>query len=589
MKSKKNKLIVAGIEDIAVAGDNPRIIDEKSAGFCELAESIAAQGVIVPVHVRTDPAVKKPYELLAGERRLRAAKKAGLESIPAIDHGDIGDDEAFEITFAENFQRRDLTVLEHGKAVSILLKKYSGDFAAVASKLGKSEKWVRTHDRIETELIISFRTAVSAGGNLEYFTPAHLALVARFPAETQKKIFGKLLQSYGRVTVGELDKMVTDMLRILAKAKFDTAACAKCIKRSSAQPGLWSEPVKSGKPDTGDKCLDPACWEKKDIAAAKAEFKEKAKKYPGLVAITKDYYFNRDEGKRLPKIYGKVLTKGDYQICKKADKGSMPAVMAGTRGGKIHYIKPRKEVAAAKPKSTPIKRLRAELEKKRRGETAHRIANRISEMKFADICSTDKGPILDEGVFRVLLMVSVYGCDCTIVDAVGRMGYIESVMKDYTRPAVEKDVVFNEIAAKLWHEVAHDMIYDVDICGDDSSQREARLLALLFGLDIDAEYANICGEPAFAEPAEWTAKAKKKVKSKKAKGKKKSTAGNAENAENAEKKVKSKKRKAEVRTCRVCGCTDTTPCIVDGVPCSWVEDIGEDLCSACEKKMLEES
>jgi len=49
---------------------------------------------------------------------------------------------------------------------------------------------------------------------------------------------------------------------------------------------------------------------------------------------------------------------------------------------------------------------------------------------------------------------------------------------------------------------------------------------------------------------------------------------------------KVKNKKAKVRTCRVCGCTDTTPCIVDGEPCSWVEGINEDLCSACEKKLL---
>ncbi|NIP28975.1 MAG: ParB N-terminal domain-containing protein, partial [Phycisphaerae bacterium] len=61
------------ITDIIPSGDNPRIINEKDSAFVELADSIRAQGVIVPVHVRIHPEQKKRFELLAGERRLRAS------------------------------------------------------------------------------------------------------------------------------------------------------------------------------------------------------------------------------------------------------------------------------------------------------------------------------------------------------------------------------------------------------------------------------------------------------------------------------------------------------------------------------------
>lgn len=575
MKVKTNKLVVAGLDEIAIGGSNPRIIDEKSVGFRELTESIAGQGVIIPVHVRTDPAAKKPFELLAGERRLRAAKKAGLATVPAIDHGDIGDDEAFEITFTENFQRRDLTVLEHGKAVSILMEKYKNDYAAVASKLGHDERWVRRHECIETNLISEFRKAVSPDGKYTYLTAAHLALVARFPAETQARIYNKITGLYGPVSVDRLEKMVTEMLRILSKAKFDTTGCTKCIKRSSAQPGLWSEQGKSGKPAAGDKCLDPACWEKKEIDSAKGAFKGQAKKYPGLVAISKEYWFGRDEGKRLRKICGKVLMKNDYKICKKSDKGAVPAIMAGTAGGKVYYIKPKKELAASpgKQKTTSLKTKRAELDQKRWSAAIVQMIEKIKAMKF--------GEMQGDGIFRMNLLIVLYGCDCVLYRGKDRNDFFKSTLKLY-KSSADMTPAINHVCEKLWPAVTESLEYDVNTNGDEDSKKEARLLALLFGLDIDAIYNEVCGEPEFAEPAEWT---KKKVKSKKEKVKKKSATEVTEGTEKVKSsklKVESEKAESEGRICRVCGCTDEYLINADGSPRLWADT---DLCSACKDKV----
>jgi len=576
MKAKV-KFITVSLDDIRLTGDNPRIVDLKSSEFAGLVESITAQGVVVPVHVRTDPAREKQYELLAGERRYRAAEKSGLREIPAIDHGDISDEAAFEITFAENFQREDLTTLEQGKAVSLLLVRYKDDFAAVAGKLGKSETWVRLRNCIDSNLIVEWKTAVSAGGDMGHFTAAHCGLIARFPAETQKALLHGMRNSYDdHPSVSGLEKRLAQGLRLIKKATFDTAGCEKCVKRSGCQPLLFSD-SSAEKVGTGDKCLDPDCWEKRDIAASKAEFKEKCEKYPGLVGITKDYYFDRDEGKRLRKVCGKVLTKSNYTMCKKTDKGAVPAIMANGKGrGKIYYIKPKKDPTASpgKQKSAPLKTLRAELEKKRWAQTAGLIANKIGGLKFEDICTGDTLKELDEGVYRVLLMVSVYGCESVIGG--NCQDYIEACMKNYASPEIKKKAaVLKEIASKVWTTVVNDLGFTVDTSGDESSRREVRLLAELFGLDIEDEYAKVCSEPEYAEPAEWTEK--------KVKGKKKSATEGTEDTE----KVKSKKGKGKkagkkivVGTCRVCGCTDDKTCIgADGEPCHWVE---KDLCSNCK-------
>jgi len=477
--SKKTKLVQAAIGDIAISGDNPRIVDVKSADFKELCESIAAMGVIEPVHVRSDTSrQKKTYELLAGERRLRAAINAGLGTIPALDHGDIPDSRAFEITFAENFCRQDLTVLEHGRAVAILLKKYNSDYAAVASKLGKSERWVRRHECIETNLISDFKTAVLAGGFLEYMTAAHLELIARFPSETQLMIYRKLITTWRGVTVSVdcIERMANGMLRVISKANFDTSKCQKCLKRSGCQPMLWADDEK--KPAGYDKCLDPVCWEKKAIKHEKKKFKEKAEKKPGLIAVANEHYFGRDEGKRLRRIYGKVLLKRDFKVCKKDDKGAVPAVVVAGSGKKNIFVKVKKTAQPAKPAKKSKKQIAAELKKKRRAETAGRIAAKMSELKFDDICTPDR----DGGFWRVMLMVAVYGSDC--VPTGSQLDYFETKTKDN---------IMYDIAADIWDEIRNNF-YVLDQSGDEDSNREAELLAGLFGLDYEAVYKEVCNE-----------------------------------------------------------------------------------------------
>ena len=115
------KLLGLKITDCLPNPNNPRLLNEKSQEFADLAESIRAMGVIVPVHVRENPHREDKFELLAGDRRLAASLKAGKETIKAVSHGRLTDDEAFNITFAENFGREDLTPLEQGKAVLILM------------------------------------------------------------------------------------------------------------------------------------------------------------------------------------------------------------------------------------------------------------------------------------------------------------------------------------------------------------------------------------------------------------------------------------------------------------------------------------
>ncbi len=105
----------------------------------ELADSIAAQGVIQPIVLR--PIQGGRYELLAGERRWRAAQQAGLNQIPAVIK-DVPDQTAMAIGLIENIQRDDLNPLEEASALRRLLEEFGLTHQLVAEAVGKSRTTV---------------------------------------------------------------------------------------------------------------------------------------------------------------------------------------------------------------------------------------------------------------------------------------------------------------------------------------------------------------------------------------------------------------------------------------------------------------
>ena len=103
-------------------------------GLQELADSIKENGVFQPILVRKS---LSGYELVAGERRLRASKLAGLKEIPVIIK-DFGDKEMMEISLLENIQRKDLTPIEEASAYEQLIKKLNYTQEQLAKRIGKS-------------------------------------------------------------------------------------------------------------------------------------------------------------------------------------------------------------------------------------------------------------------------------------------------------------------------------------------------------------------------------------------------------------------------------------------------------------------
>ena len=128
------------IELIGRNPDQPRL-HFAEAELEELAASIRQRGVLQPILVRPYPGKTGEYQIVAGERRWRAAQRAGLTALPALVR-ELGDQETLEIALIENLQRADLNALEEAAAFASLMSLSGGTQDDLAHAVGKSRSHV---------------------------------------------------------------------------------------------------------------------------------------------------------------------------------------------------------------------------------------------------------------------------------------------------------------------------------------------------------------------------------------------------------------------------------------------------------------
>lgn len=169
----------------------------------ELANSIRIHGVISPIIVVAQPGGR--YMIIAGERRWRASKKAGLLTIPAIVR-DYTPQQVKEISLIENLQREDLNPIETAVAIRQLMDEYRYTQEQVADRIGKSRPAVANTLRLLT--LTAPVIDLVASGKL---SPGHArCLVVVTNPEDQLKL--ALMGSDNRVTVREFEKIVKNYL-----------------------------------------------------------------------------------------------------------------------------------------------------------------------------------------------------------------------------------------------------------------------------------------------------------------------------------------------------------------------------------------
>jgi ParB family chromosome partitioning protein len=148
----------------------------------ELADAIRSQGVIEPLIVRRRPGdlTGREYELIAGERRLRAAREAGLEHVPVVAR-DLDDRGALEMSLVENLSREDLNAVEEARAFIRLSKEFALSHDEIAARIGKSRPYVTNTLRL-LELAAPVVEMIASG----QLTAGQARPLLRLPAEEEQ-------------------------------------------------------------------------------------------------------------------------------------------------------------------------------------------------------------------------------------------------------------------------------------------------------------------------------------------------------------------------------------------------------------------
>ena len=147
-KNQKGEFLSSRVRYIPINAVRPnpqqprRSFDETA--LQELADSISAYGILQPLTVRDRGGV---YELVAGERRLRAARIAGLREVPCL-IAEVGEEAAALLALIENLQRRDLDYMEEAAAIARLIRRYGLSQQQAAEKLGKSQPTIANKLRL---------------------------------------------------------------------------------------------------------------------------------------------------------------------------------------------------------------------------------------------------------------------------------------------------------------------------------------------------------------------------------------------------------------------------------------------------------
>lgn len=196
----ENTILQVPIEDIIPNRFQPRLAFD-DASLNDLASSIKQHGIIQPLVLRRK---NDKYEIIAGERRYKAAKVAGLASVPAV-ISNLDDNESAEVAIVENIQRKDLTSIEEARSYQALLDKGYITQEELARKMGLSQSAISNKLRLLT-LDESIQEAILA----EKISERHARTLLKVPShDKQRELLTRIINE--RLTVKQLEDVIKNM------------------------------------------------------------------------------------------------------------------------------------------------------------------------------------------------------------------------------------------------------------------------------------------------------------------------------------------------------------------------------------------
>lgn len=229
----------------------------------ELAANIREIGILQPLLVR--PLDTNTFEVVAGERRLRAARLAGVDLVPCAVR-ELTDEEVFDVQLAENNQRADVTPLEEADAIRRGIDELGLTVESIARQLGRSPAYVAARYAVG-RADEPIRALLDEG----LVTMGAAALLARAPASHAAKLEARARKAAEAkrepLTRRDVSSLVEQYAHLLAEAPFElddlklqrtnARACTTCTDRTGAQAALFTDAAGD------DRCLDVECWDSK--------------------------------------------------------------------------------------------------------------------------------------------------------------------------------------------------------------------------------------------------------------------------------------------------------------------------------------
>ena len=196
----ESQILQVPIEDIIPNRFQPRLSFD-DASLADLASSIKQHGIIQPLVLRRK---NDKYEIIAGERRFKAAKMAGLVSVPAV-ISNLDDNESAEIAIVENIQRKDLTAIEEARSYQALLDKGYMTQEELARKMGLSQSAISNKLRL-----LTLDEAVQEAILAEKISERHARTLLKVPShEKQRELLNKVINE--RLTVKQLEDEIKNI------------------------------------------------------------------------------------------------------------------------------------------------------------------------------------------------------------------------------------------------------------------------------------------------------------------------------------------------------------------------------------------
>ncbi len=393
--------------------------------FDDLVASIKEKGILMPILVRlagevemTKKGIKSDhYEVVAGNRRLAAAKKLGLDEIPAkiVVMTNI---EAREAQIVENLQRQDIHPLDEGEQYRQLIEKSTPRYEVkdVALKVGKSETYVKQRLAM-TNLSVKAAKALREGE----INISHALVISRLDSDKQQD----------DATNEAKDSSVEDLKEWIEKRVYNDLAGKPWVKNAKLAEMVGDM---SAKPENlfGDKALgaDPAVVARQMAAFIEIKLREAQSKGEKLVRISTSW--------GTPDLKG-VLGKDEYRIVTAKDKDVKEVikgiVVEGDDRGRIFKITTEKEQIKG---SSVYKPTAAEKAKRKKENEAKKKKEENNIAKFQEAIGKIKFP-LSEKQLDILLDFTLVRCGYSFQQPVAKLIGAELVQKKETVPSYDSE------------------------------------------------------------------------------------------------------------------------------------------------------